>query len=103
MEPQQEIIKLRVVVFREGDVWVAQGVDFDIAAHAKDTGSLMRAFERVLVENIMITTHLGRHPLEGIGSAPERFRLMYESAKTAIAPANGREPTKADLSYRMAA
>jgi hypothetical protein len=102
MERQLEI-KLRVVVFREGNVWVAQGVDYDIAAHGKDMGALMRTFERMLVENMAITTHLGRQPLEGVKPAPERFRLMYESAEAKVAPTRERPLSSAGLSYRMAA
>jgi hypothetical protein len=35
---------------------------------------------RAVAENMVIATHLGRSPFEGIKPAPDRFRSMYEEA-----------------------
>jgi hypothetical protein len=41
MEP----IKLDVVVYEDGDLWVAQAIQFDIAARADKLTKIPRAFE----------------------------------------------------------
>ena len=73
--------RVNAVAFREGDTWVIQGIEYDIVAHARDVIALPQAFMRAVVENIVITEHLGRKPLEGIKPAPERFRSLYEGAE----------------------
>lgn len=79
-------IELRAVVFREGDAWVVQCIEYDIAAHAATITDLEHAFMRAVFENCIITEHLGRKPLEGIKPAPDRFRHMYEEAQHEITP-----------------
>lgn len=78
---------ITAVAFKEGDAWVVQGIEYDIVAHAYDVTKLPHAFMRAVVENMVITEHLGRKPFEGIKPAPERFRSMYEQAETEMRPA----------------
>lgn len=79
-----QTVRINVVAFNDGGVWVAQGVEFDITAHAEDISKLPRAFMRAVVENACITQQLGRTPLAGIGPAPERFRRMFDEASTTL-------------------
>lgn len=76
----EHTINISAVVWREGDTWVAQGVEYDIVAHATDVLKLPQAFADAVVENACITMHLGRQPLEGIDEAPQRFRRMFDEA-----------------------
>jgi hypothetical protein len=57
-------IRMRAVAFQEGDAWVIQGIEYDIVAHAFDVKKLADAFSRAVTENIVITQHLGKKPLE---------------------------------------
>jgi hypothetical protein len=77
-------IRMRAVAFQEGDAWVIQGIEYDIVAHAFDVKKLADAFSRAVTENIVITQHLGKKPLEGIKAAPDHFRLMFESAEVEL-------------------
>ncbi len=77
-------IHIRAVAFREGDAWIAQGIDYDIVAHAGDPSELPDAFMRAVFENICITQHLGRTALQGIRPAPLRFAEMFEHARTQL-------------------
>lgn len=72
--------QINAIAFREGDAWVIQGIEYDIVAHAYDVTKLPHAFMRAVIENMIITEHLGRKPLEGIKPAPEHFRSLYEEA-----------------------
>jgi hypothetical protein len=68
-----------VVAFQEGDLWVARGVEYDIAAHASALTRLPLAFERAPRANLCINAELGRDGLDGIPPAPSRFRALFES------------------------
>ena len=77
-------IQINAVAFQEGDAWVIQGIEYDIVAHAHDVKALPDAFTRAVIENICITEHLGREPLQGIKPAPDRFRELYERAEVEV-------------------
>jgi len=77
-----EQFNISAIAFKEGDAWVVQGIEYDIVAHAYDVVKLPHAFARAVLENIVITEHLGRNALEGIKPAPDHFREMYEHAET---------------------
>jgi hypothetical protein len=79
-----EEIHISAVAFREGDVWVVQGIEYDIAAHADDVSKLPHAFMRAVIENASISQHLGREPLAGIKPAPAHFRRMFDKAVTEV-------------------
>jgi hypothetical protein len=77
-------IKINAVAYPEGDVWVVQGVEFDICAHADDAAGVPAAFLRAVAENVAISQHLGRQPLQGIRPAPPRFRTLFERSSTQL-------------------
>ena len=79
-------VQIRAIAFQEGDVWVVQGIEYDIAAHASDPAKVPAAFTRAILENAAIAKHLGRKPLEGIKPAPDRYREMFERASTEVRP-----------------
>lgn len=79
-------IEVNVVAFQEGDVWVAQCVEYDIAAFAKNILDLPKAFERALAANVCANADLGRKAFDGIPQAPGRFRELFENAKFNVTP-----------------
>jgi hypothetical protein len=79
-------ITISAVAFKEGDAWVIQGIEHDIVAHTYDVHKVPEAFTRALLENVAITEHLGRKPLEGIKPAPEKYRKMFEDAALELRP-----------------
>ncbi|MCA3563255.1 MAG: hypothetical protein IOC90_15030 [Methylocystis sp.] len=96
-----ENIQVNAVAYEEGDTWIAQGIEYDIVASADDVRNLPDAFARAVIENICITEHLGRRPLQGIKPAPERFRDMYENAAFEMRPL--RQHAGPDVALRLAA
>jgi hypothetical protein len=77
---------INAVAFREGDIWVIQGIEYDIVAHADDVAKLTHAFTRAVLANIAVGKQLGKTALEGIGPAPARFREVFELAEFEIRP-----------------
>lgn len=70
--------KLRILFFREGEWWIAQCLEHDIAAQAK--GGLREAeyeVERVLVTYVGACLAEGLQPFKGIPPAPERLQEMW--------------------------
>lgn len=100
-----EVIRINAIAFEEGDAWVVQGIEYDIVAHADDVRKLPDAFTRAVLENCLITEHLGRKPLEGIKPAPERFRAMFDRAIVEMRPITGPVADRArpEVSVRLAA
>lgn len=96
-----EAVYINAVAYKEGDAWIAQGIEYDIVAHAYDMIALPDAFSRAVIENIAITQHLGRRPLEGLGAAPERYKALYDSAPIEVRPTHQRDG--ALVSVRVAA
>lgn len=82
-----KLIEVNGVVYQDGDVWVAQCVEYDIAAFAKHPTELPRALERALAANVCVNVDLGREALDGIPAAPAKFRQLFERAKLGLTPA----------------
>lgn len=94
-------IQINAVAYREGDAWIAQGIEYDIVAHALDVLELPDAFTKAVVENICITRHLGREPLAGIKPAPKRFRSLFKNAGIEVRPT--KQSDAAEVAVRVAA
>ena len=71
---------IRAVIFYEGDRWVAQCLDVDIAAQAKDQRDLGYELGRMLVGRIMASEKLGTEPFEGLPPAPKRYWDLFFAA-----------------------
>lgn len=69
---------LRVVVFQDDGLWVAQCLEHDIGAQAQDVDTLMARLEVVLKAEIKESMEKYGKPLAGIDPAPERFQRMWE-------------------------
>src|SRR5438105_1860445 len=87
-------IEVSAVAYQEGDVWVVQCVEYDIAAFAKHPTELPRAFERAMAANVCVNADLGRHALDGIPAAPAKFRELFERAKLGLKPTETTAPAK---------
>jgi hypothetical protein len=79
-------VEVNVVAFEEGGVWVAQCLEYDIAAFAKSLTELPRALERAVAANLCANADLGRVALEGIPSAPAHYRELFERAELDLKP-----------------
>lgn len=97
-----EFRQVNAIAFQEGELWVVQGIEFDICAHAKDLDGVPNAFVRAVLANVAISEHLGREPLEGIRPAPERFREMFDRSRSEVRPVDEELGTKVPGRIRVA-
>ena len=76
METDSETI--RVIVFQDSGLWVAQCLEYDIGAQAPDLDTLHDRLNVTLKAELMES--LSRHgkAFAGIDPAPERFHRMWE-------------------------
>jgi len=68
---------IRVIVFQEGGLWVAQCLEHDIGAQAADVDTLISRLEVALKAELKESMRHGK-PLAGIDPAPERFHRMWD-------------------------
>ncbi len=72
---------IRVVLYMQGSHWIAQALEYDIAAQAKTiTGTIRNLFETI-ADTYLFTCERNGEPFAGIGRAPDRFHKMFDEAK----------------------
>lgn len=78
---------IRVIIFREGDLWVAQCVEYDIGAQAPSLGELTRKLD--LTIEAEVRESLRRHgvPFKGIPRAPAQTEEMWNRQVGSFKPA----------------
>src|SRR5262249_45399387 len=69
------------IIFSEGEIWVAQGVQFDITARGRTPTEASERFNDKFGAELVMSLEIGEKPLAGVGSAPKEFWDMYENAK----------------------
>lgn len=70
---------IRVVTFREGDLYVAQALEVDVSAQGKTAEDAQRRLNVALRREEMDAEQEGRS-LFDIGPAPHPFHVLYEAA-----------------------
>ncbi len=75
---------LRVVVFKDGEAWIAQALEHDICVQAVDLVQLQSRFEMTLEAEI---EHSGGD-LSALSAAPQEFQDMWEGASGSFQPRN---------------
>jgi hypothetical protein len=67
-------IKFHVIAYQEAEVWLAQGVEYDILARAESFDLLPKAFSEAIAKTVAIGAAFDREPLAGIKPAPAKFK-----------------------------
>ncbi len=75
---QDQNDNIRVVVFQDSGVWVAQCLEYDICAQAGDLDTLHGRLEVAVNAERAAREHLGEGSFSGLDKAPDRFFLMWE-------------------------
>jgi hypothetical protein len=76
-------IVLSVLFFRDSrdpEVWVAQALERDIAAHGKTVEQAKLAFERTVAGYLRIAAKNHQEPVASLKPAPEHFWSAWERA-----------------------
>jgi hypothetical protein len=90
-------VRISVIAFHDEGKWIAQCVEYDIAASAETLPKLRKAFEKAVIANICVNKELGHSGLDGIPAAPSKFRDLFNNADTglhAIKPASSPAPVE---------
>jgi hypothetical protein len=73
--------QVQVLILRENESWIAQGLDFDITGHGKTLDEVMENFERTFTGQILLDLHHGQKPLANIRKAPRFYWQKFDEAK----------------------
>jgi hypothetical protein len=76
---------VRAVAFKNGQNWVAQCLEYDIATQAKTLDALLYELERIVVAHLFVTDGEDS-PFAGLPKAPKRFWEMYRNARSKVHP-----------------
>ena len=71
----------RVLVYREGRYWIAQCIDYDIAAYARNLHKLPEKFFETVARHIILAVEYQREPFAGLPRPPARFRSLFDAAE----------------------
>ena len=70
---------IRVIVFREGDVYVAQCLEYDIAAQAATIEGVIDRLELTLDAEFAYCEESSKKPHESISPAPNYYHNLWEA------------------------
>lgn len=82
METGSETI--RVIVFQDSGMWVAQCLEHDIGAQAADLDTLRDRLEVTLKAELDESVARHKKPFAGIDPAPERFHRMWDRRSRSV-------------------
>lgn len=68
---------ITVLFIRQGERWLAQGLEVDLAAQGENVELAKRAFERTFMGQLELDRRMKREPLERLQKAPEQFWVMF--------------------------
>ena len=64
---------LSILMFREGNGWIAQCLEYDITAQGNGDQAVKDSFEKTFVGQVIVDIIHGKKPLEGISRAPKMY------------------------------
>ena len=73
--------QVRVIVSRGQTAWVAQGLEYDVAAQGPTVHDAMLAWVKTFVCEVARDLRAGKQPLETVPRAPQRFFALWEGAE----------------------
>ncbi len=71
---------IRAVVYKEGDWWIIQGLDYDFVTLARRLEDVPAAIQQFFSVLLIASQQLGVEPFHGYSPAPRRYWRMYEHA-----------------------
>ncbi len=76
--PNGEELEIRAIIYREGDVYVGQCLEYDIAAQAADLELLLDKLELTVEAEFATCEERGGEPRECISPAPNYYHDLWE-------------------------
>jgi len=85
MEIARDTVEISVVIYPQDGIWIAQGIEHDIAAHGETPVQASERFNSKVRAELVVSFDLGEvKALSGIEKAPLKFAEMYRRAKMQI-------------------
>ena len=81
LEPITYKFEVQVLILRENESWIAQGLDYDITGHGRTLDDVLENFERTFVGQILLDMHHGHTPLGHVKKAPKFYWDRFSEAK----------------------
>ena len=82
-------IEIRAIIFKEGDVWVGQCLEYDIGAQAADLDTLDARLRAVTFAECEAGFDATGKPFGGIPKAPDFFWRLWDETGSRLTPARG--------------
>ena len=73
-----EKLGLQAVIFKRGDWWIGQCLQYDIGAEARTPKEINNELHRAIVAHIAVALENGLEPFKGIPEAPRRYWNMWD-------------------------
>ena len=102
--PNPEHVTLHVVVFHDGEWWIAQCLEYELCTAKKRLEELPAEIRRFLTVQILGSLELGIDPFSNLLPAPKRFWKMFEHAQAGWEiPLATEVPPNVEVETRIAA
>ena len=83
-----EKTQLRIVAYRDADMWVAQCLEYDISAQALDMDTLVARMHATIVAEADHTREVHGEAFLGLEPAPSMYESLFERAKSRLSDEN---------------
>lgn len=75
---------LRIIAIREGDLWVAQCLEYDICVQGEDLAQAKRRMKVALEHEARITKEKYGVEYKGIPAAPDFFKALFDGTENKL-------------------
>lgn len=82
-------VSVRAVVFKEGDWWVIQVLEYDLASQVRRLEDVPSHLRYLLLGQMAANAAIGTESFHGFSRAPRRYWEMYERARPLAIPGQG--------------
>ncbi|MGH7038502.1 MAG: type II toxin-antitoxin system HicB family antitoxin [Stellaceae bacterium] len=82
MEVQE--FRVSVVIYPEGDVWIAQCLEYDIVSQGETIQDVQDRLTQNIAATLSVYADNGKNSLEDIPPAPKKFWEMFERATVRV-------------------
>src|ERR1700761_7213221 len=79
--PRKHTFSVSVLIFKGQHSWVAQCLEYDIAAQGTTISEATLAFEQTFAGQVVVDIHNNRQPLEGVSQAPQHYWHVFQAAE----------------------
>jgi hypothetical protein len=85
-------LDIRAVVYKEGEWWIIQLLEYDLATQVRRLEDVPSEFRRLILAQILVNAECGVESFYGFAKAPRRYWEMYERARTLVMPTRLADP-----------